>query len=182
MGRTTPMTRKFVCEICDQDAPPTDTPRVCLDRRCRRSKLRSKLYHERRQTPICEWCEDPIQEPRKRRYHDECRADKNRERVRLYNATHQSSPGPRKSRTFKGRLSCIVCERRVRRTGARQVACKDTACKAALKRLRKREARGRRNELSRLRLLKQTRDAERCPPRRDGPVEPVIYRTMMRRA
>lgn len=160
----------------------TGTQRTCLKAECRatlRSRSRSERYHKQRPTLLCEWCEEPILEPRKRRYHDDCRADKNRLRVRHYNETHKTRSGPKTARSFSGSISCIICRSVVPRTGARQVICKAPECVAARKNARKREAKARRRQLTQLRVLKHERLAQQKPPRNPTPFEPVFHRVVI---
>ena len=83
---------------------------------------------------MCIRCELPITEICKRKYHPECRADKNRIRVLEYSRTHKPTPGPKKPRKYKGTVSCKYCKTRVRRTGASQFTCLAHACRLACKR------------------------------------------------
>lgn len=130
---------EFKCEFCRKRAvAATGNQRTCLSKACRlklRSKNRKiKRRAERKQNPKeCIWCYEPITQIGKREYHPECRADKNRERVRLYNANHKSTPGPKKSKKFRGFVRCAVCNKRVRRTGGKQMTCLDDVCRRARK-------------------------------------------------
>lgn len=151
---------QFECEICGEQTTVTGgKQRTCKSHDCQlklRSKTRKGRYYEQRDTPICVWCEEPIHEPRKRKYHAECREDKNRERVRdYYQAGGPSDPSrPKKARTFKGKVTCKFCRKRVKRTGARQIICKERECVNALKAERKRQAKARKRRLAEVREKK----------------------------
>jgi hypothetical protein len=136
------------CEFCDREVTPTSgNQRTCLSRECR-LKLRSvnrkkKRREDRKKNPKqCIWCLQPITEIGKRKYHPECKALKNAERVAEYNRTHKPTPGPKKPRKYKGRVRCRYCKKSVKRTGARQLTCLARECKNARKAELKRNARG----------------------------------------
>lgn len=169
--------RDIDCEICGKQVTPTNgKQRTCMARKCQlklRSKTRKQRYYEERETPICVWCEEPILEARKRRYHAECLEDKNRERVRAYNETNPASsrPPPQERRNYEGTVKCEFCKTDVPRTGARQIICKDYECQKARKNLRKREARAMRKR------LEQERDRKlNKRPTRPGESDPHRYR------
>lgn len=169
--------RDIDCEICGKRVTPTNgKQRTCMARECRlklRSLTRKQRYYEDRETPTCNWCNEPILEPRKRRYHAECREDKNRERVRAYNEANPASsrPPPQQQRNYKGTVKCEFCKKVVPRTGARQVICKDYECQKARKNLRKREARAMRKRLEQ----ERDRKLSRRPKRSESP-DPHRYR------
>jgi len=159
--------RSIDCEICCKKITPTSgKQKTCMADACRRelrSRYRRKRRLAQRKAPICVWCEEPILEERKRSYHAECRADKNRLRVRAY---HQAKPPrqlPKRPRHYKGTVKCLYCGKRVKRTGARQITCLDQECKNARKRDRKRAAKERAARLAKLReeKLRSRKEATR---------------------
>ena len=145
MGRA--IKSEFPCEFCRKPVLATGArQRTCLAKRCKlklRSKTRKvKRREDRKQEPkICLWCLDPITQIGRRRYHPECRDDKNRERVRLYHMTRTPNPNPTKHRVYKTYVTCLICAKRERRNGARQVICSDDVCKRARKQWNKKERR-----------------------------------------
>lgn len=175
--------RDIDCEICGKRVTPTNGKQLTCDTRACRLKLRSESrsanYYALRKAPTCVWCLEPILEPRKRQYHTECLADKNRERVREYDlgklAGAKSTPG--KKRSFTGSVKCAFCKRTVARTGSRQITCKERACENARKNKRKQESRAihQRLELERARKLQKI---ERARPRREDD-EGASYRYRM---
>lgn len=148
------MRDEIECANCGKNVvPKTGNQRTCLDHECQlrlRAATRSKTYYERRPDPICVWCGKPIRAARKRKYHPRCHKEKERKRVADYFERTGGSPknGEGKPKTFKGSLHCMFCRKLVKRTGARQVICKDIECKRKLKNLRKRECRVERREVA----------------------------------
>ena len=126
----------FKCEICRKEVLATKgNQRTCLGHKCRlkiRSKNRKiKRRIDRKENPLsCIWCGDPISKIGKRKYHLECRADKNRLRMREYNTNGSSNPvtEPRAPRVFKGTVVCVYCAKEVSRTGPRQLTCVGSVC------------------------------------------------------
>lgn len=173
------MDRQITCECCKTTvAATTGNQRVCPADKCRkwlRAETRKKRYYEQRPTPICVWCEEPIHEPRRREYHAECRADKNRERVRAYNELSPPRKVPKKPRTFKGTLTCEVCKEEVQRTGARQIICKKKSCINKKKQERKKRRREEKRELEELRAKKEAK-ARNWKPRKQPEFVPDVYR------
>lgn len=164
------MSRTINCEVCKKQGivATTGTQRTCLAPWCRaeiRSRTRKDRYYEARPDPTCIWCEEPILEARKRRYHDECREDKNRLRLRAYHKTHKIRPATKKPRHYEGTISCAICRTKVPKTGARQTICKARECTAARKNQRKREGKARRREIAEIRALKQEQFAKQRPTR-----------------
>lgn len=161
--------RPIECEICDKKVTPTSgKQKTCMSAPCRRelrSRYRQEQYYSERKTPVCVWCLEPIFEYRKRKYHAECREDKNRERVRAYNREKRPRQGPKQKRTYRGTVKCHYCGKRVKKTGARQITCLSRECDNARKRDRKKEARERRRRFEKLRERKLRRKRE-DPPRR----------------
>jgi hypothetical protein len=137
------MRRSIICEFCSVSLVSTSgNQRACTKSACKRklrAQTRAVVYYNERPPPICVWCEKPIYEPRKRKYHTECRAEKNRQRVKDYNKIRKPSSVPKKSRKFKSHLVCKYCRKRVKRTSARQFACVARECRSA----RKKEAKDR---------------------------------------
>jgi len=133
MGRA--INSRFECEFCRKPVVATGgNQRTCLARSCK-LKLRSlrfkqKLRKDRAENPHqCVWCEKPITEIGLRRYHPDCKAAKNRERVKEYNRTRKPTPGPKKPRIYKSTVKCEICKTEVRRTAARQYTCGEDECK-----------------------------------------------------
>jgi len=146
------MPRSVICEVCGYEVQTSSrNQRTCLADVCVRTlrgRTRSRRYYESRPIPICIWCNDPILEPRKRRYHAECRDDKNRLRVRAYShTTKRDSAAQKKSRDYKQHLCCKYCRQKVKRTGARQIICRQKVCINKLKQANKKRRRGIRNRL-----------------------------------
>jgi hypothetical protein len=171
------------CEFCGKSVARTaGNQRTCLGKECRlklRSKTRTQRYYDLRPTPICVWCEEPILEPRKRKYHTECRADKNRIRVNEYNRNRPPRQVPKRSRHYKSQVCCKYCKTKVQRTGARQFTCLGYECQLASKRDNKTRHRKRRQELARLREKKDKefhkRGVKGSPsPRIDQPLRVAV--------
>jgi hypothetical protein len=145
----------ILCEFCGKSVvPTTGNQRTCPAKPCKRklrAKTRSILYHSKRQEPICVWCEKPIREVGKRQYHTECRAEKNRQRVREYrkNKPKTQSSAPKKPRIYKDHLTCKYCKKRVRRTGARQFTCCSHECRLTRKRKVKERSQTKRDQRAR---------------------------------
>jgi hypothetical protein len=140
---------KFCCEFCNKLVTLTGgRQRTCKGRECR-LKLRSenrkvKRREDRKRNPkTCVYCCQPITELGKRKYHPECRALKNADRVRDYHLANKDKPsiGPKKRRKYKGYVRCRYCKITVRRTGARQLTCTKQPCRNARKAELKRNAR-----------------------------------------
>jgi hypothetical protein len=149
-----------------------------MNKRCRdrlRSETRKASYYELRKTPVCIWCDEPISDARKRKYHPECRADKNRLRVRAYNNTHKIKTVRGKARTFAGTVICLICGMQVQRSGARQVICKRRECVAGLKNKNKREAKRRNRLIEQMRAEKAARVAA-SQPRQASLFEVIAHR------
>ena len=166
--------RSIKCDICKKQVTPTGgKQRTCLSRECR-LKLRSKNRKverraDRKRNPIpCIWCGEPITQIGKREYHPECKAAKNRERVKRYNQTHKSRTGPKKSRIFKDEVKCEICKMTVRRTAARQTTCGSDECQRE-RRLNK----ARDRELAQIRAEKERRFHAHQPC---SVSEPQVYR------
>lgn len=162
----TRMAREIDCEVCGKHVTATNNrQRSCLGRDCKlrlRSEIRKRERRvDRKQNPIeCVWCLEPITEIGKRKYHTECKAEKNRLRVKIYNATHAPTSQPTTKRAYAGKVRCRYCRKRVPRTGARQIACGARSCENARKAERKRVVRAElRAEKER---LKQARERKRA--------------------
>lgn len=161
------MGRKIVCELCGLEVVATSsTQKTCLSEKCKRkwrSNYRKRYWIAGRKPPTCVWCHEPILEPRKRGYHPDCRADKNRLRVRHYNQTHKIRPVTSQKRRYAGTITCLVCGMTVPKTGARQIVCVDKKCQAALKLRNKRAANERRRVMAAIRAEKAARCASKKP-------------------
>lgn len=173
------MDRQIECEFCRKEVSASSgNQRTCLSDACRkklRSKTRKQRYYEERPTPICVWCEEPIHEPRRRKYHAECRADKNRERVRSYNELSPPRQVPKKPRNYDSTLVCEICEEEVPRTGARQIICKKKACINKKKQERKKRRREEKQALEEFRAMKEAK-AHDWKPRKRPDYVPDVYR------
>ena len=141
------MRKTLDCEICGKRVPRvTANQKVCADSECKRLLRRRrwhKNYHAARKDPICVWCGKPIKEEGKRKYHSECRREKERRRVKLYYLTHGEVEKSSKKRDFKATLICKYCKKVVPRTGARQFTCCSHECTLARRREEKARARAR---------------------------------------
>jgi hypothetical protein len=177
-------TIKITCLVCKKvvDAIRKDQflcePRGdCYNKR--RSDLRKqRLRDDRKKYPLlCEYCERPITVLRIRRYHPECKAIKNAERVAVYHATHVPKMGPKKSRKYKGTVKCKCCGERVTKTGSGQITCRDRVCIQARKNERKRQLRAQRQCLEQLREKKLQKSQK--PSRKKTAYSPHIYSVAM---
>ena len=155
------MAKTLTCELCGEESlANTGNQRTCLDPECQRKLRRkswSERYYKQRPDPICVWCNKPIQEPRRRKYHAECREDKNRERVRAYNRRRPIRARPKRARDYKSFLRCKCCRKKVKRTGARQIVCLEPACRNWRKRKNKQEWRAIRKRQERVLRAKMNR-------------------------
>jgi len=181
------VSRSINCEFCRREVvTTTGNQRICFDKACKRklrAKTRAELYYKKRAAPTCIWCEKPILEDRKRNYHPECRAEKNRQRVKDYHKSRKPTPGPKKPRKYKGYLTCKYCKKRVKRTSARQFACTARGCRRARQKETKdkgrvrREQRARaeqREQLAYLKRLAQVRE-EKKQKLRDSCPDVITY-------
>lgn len=117
---------------------------MCKKRECylayRKDVNKVRLENERKQNPrYCVMCKGLLGKGQ-RKYHPECKAEKNRKRAKDWYAKNKNripkDSKPLRNKKF-GTFKCKFCRRESKRSSAQQIACVAPKCQRARKQLSK---------------------------------------------